>query len=85
MPASESLRGQGRDPARLAPSAAPYSKAPGHIHSLCRIHFLQALLWHKRKEMEPMTVISATSTQKSTGPGTQSSPAQSAPRVSMKV
>lgn len=59
----------------------PPPKAPGHIHSLCRIHFLQALLWHKRKETEPMTVISATSTQKSTGPGTQSSPAPSVPRV----
>lgn len=47
------------------------------MHSLCRIHFPQALRWHRRKEPELMATTSIKTTQRSTGPGTQRSPALS--------
>lgn len=74
MPASGSLRGQGRAPARLVQGAWPFPRPPGHIYSLCRIHFLQALQWHRRKEMETKTTTRIMTIQKSTGPGTQRRP-----------
>lgn len=49
-------------------------KAPGPIYSLCRIHFLQALQWHRRKETETKTTTRTRTIQKSTGPGRQRQP-----------
>ena len=72
--------GQGRA-GRALTDTQPSPQPQGPSHSLCRIHFQQALRWHMRKEPEPMKTTSTRTTQRSMEPGTERWPCTLHPKA----